>query len=367
MGYDKLFVISALLGAVTVSTWTAFTWAEDVEKATRQTPYQRDRKMLPDYSEGRCGLLGPFYWGRGMDLGEDARFSDANGRASHDGEHLWMFQYARTHHKGLPKPIHARSNFISTRRQLSYTVQPKHFILNTAGAHNAKIIFGYVEQDFRFLNADNCDLAHLADTDRVVVFFPVRHSQANGQFDPLDQGIYYVNPHYGAQAPCVIEFKAGEMIRYEYFRNPRKLDKRILYDLQPHFSGDKALRPGVTHPMLRFDLHDKGGWTLRLERDGRDGLSGGDDPHGWDLVVTHESDGAKPYSVGLKPGSSRWAMSLFSPGGSPMETSEVLLKLTPYDRVTGKTADWHNRRRRVRSEKVEKVEKLVAGDKAPRK
>jgi hypothetical protein len=252
-------------------------------------------------------------------------------------------------------------------KNLSYVVQPTHFILNTAGAHNAKIIFGYVEESFRFLNGDNCDLAHLANTDRVVVFFPVRHSQASEQLDPLDQGIYYVNPHYGAQAPCVIEFKAGEMIRYEYFRNPKELDARILYDLQPHFSDEKALRPGVMHPMLKFDIHDKGGWTLRVERDGRDGLAGGDNPDGWDLVVTHESNGAKPYSVDVKPAKSRWAMSMFSPGGSPMETSEILLKLDPYDRATGKSVDWPDRRRRIRSEKVEKIEKVIRGGNRERK
>jgi hypothetical protein len=356
MERGKLLIFSALIGAVVAAGWAALSRGEGGKTSSA---YQRDRKYLPDFSEGTCGLLGPFYWGRAMDLGEDARFSDAQGRPTVSGEHLWLYQYARHPHKGLKKPIHARNNLIARSKGLGFTVQPKQLLLNTPGAHNLKIIFGYVREDFRFLHGDNCDLAHLANTPRLLVFMPIRHAHVNGEYDPTDQSIYHANTTYSAQSPCIIEFAPGEMIRYEYFANPKKLNKRILYDLQPHFTGDGALRPGVTHPIMQMDITRDGGWRFRLERDGRDGLAGGENDKSWDLVVTHESDGAKPYSVKLTPGKSRWAMSVFSPGGAPMETSEVLLKLAPYDRATGNAADWPSRRKRLRSAPVHKVEKAA--------
>jgi hypothetical protein len=354
MKRGKLFVFSALIGAIVAAGWAALSHGGDQKQASA---YERDRRNLPDFSEGQCGLLGPFYWGRAMDLGEDARFADPNGRPVHDGDHLWLFQYARRRHKGLEKPIHARNNLIARSKGLAFTVQPKHLLLNTPGAHNLKIIFGYVGESFRFLNGDNCDLAHLANTPRLLVFMPIRHAHPAGEHDRLDQGIYHANTTYSAQSPCIIQFRPREMIRYGYFANPGKLDARILYDLQPYFTGDNALRPGVTHPLMQFDIAEDGGWRFRLERDGRDGLAGGDDPNGWDIDVTHKSQGAKPYSVKLTPGTSRWAMSVFSPGGAPMETSEVLLKLAPYDRTTGKAARWPDRRTRIRSAPVHEIEK----------
>jgi hypothetical protein len=356
MERGKLFILSTLVGAIVAAGWTALSRGEG-EK--RLPAYQSDRKHLPDFSQGTAGLLGPFYWGRAVDLGEDARFSDPKGRPDRDGEHLWLYQYCRRPHKALNNLIFARNNLIARSKGLAFTVQPKHMILNTPGAHNLKIIFGYVREDFRFLHGDNCDLAHLANTPRLLVFMPIRHGHVARDFDPLDQSIYHANTTYSAQSPCIVEFAPKEMIRYGYFADPNDLDDRILYDLRPHFTGRNALKPGVTHPMMQLDIANDGGWRFRLERDGRDGLAGGDNADGWDLVVTNESQGAKPYSVKLSPSGSRWAMSVFSPGGAPMETSEVLLKLAPYDRATGKTAKWPSRHRRIRSAAINQIERAA--------
>jgi hypothetical protein len=286
------------------------------------------RSFLPDYSEGLTGRLGPFWWSRAADLGEDARFCDADGRPRTDGDYLWCFQFNRAKRtKGLTNFVHARSNFVSRDATLAFTVQPVHILHNTTGAHNSKIIFGYMEKHWPFQHADNCDLAHLAGADRVVVFFPVRHDGAKSNH--LDQAIYHVNPNYGAQTPCVIEFKAGEIISYDWFRNPANLDAHILFDLQPHVKG---MRPGIEKPVLRFDLIGDGGWRLAIN----------------DKVFTHESPGAKPYTVNVTPTNSAWALSVFSPGGSPPDTSEIILGLKPYDRVTGGEVPWPDRKVRVR-------------------
>jgi hypothetical protein len=71
----------------------------------------------------------------------------------------------------------------------------------------------------------------------------------------------------------------------------------------------------------------RGRWTFRLERDGRDGLAGGDDPAGWDVVATESSPGAKPATVSVGPTNSAWAITVFSPGGEPCDTSEIVLGL----------------------------------------
>jgi len=317
--------------------------------------YVKHRRYLPDFSRGTLGVLGPLWWGRAMDVGEDARFADAEGRPDHAGDHLWLYGFNRVSSKGDRRGlnstfIHARNNFVVRDPSVSFAIQPKRFLLNTTGAHNLKIVMGYTAEGFRFEHGDNTDLAHLTPAPRVVVFLPVRHRQLEPTADRTDQSIYHLSPIYHAQSPCVIEFEPGGMIQYEWFRGEGDLDGRVLYDLVPHFTGDHVLKPGVTHPIVQFDLGDTpGAWTLKIERDGRDGLTGGDDASGWDLVITHESEGAKPYTVDLDPDAAAWALSVFSPGGSPADTSEVLLGLRPYGRETGEPIEWPDRSPRHRT------------------
>jgi hypothetical protein len=353
-----------LLAAVSVSTiglaLAADRSAEESAEGRKGGDFQREApKMLPDWSEGRTSILGPFVWSRALDLGEDARFSDANGMASHQGEYLWCYQYARLpRKKGLTEILHARNNFVSRREDVCYTVQPSHFILNTTGAHNSKIVVGYVQnQTPPFQNADNADLAHLAAGDRVCLFIPVRPKP--GSKDPLDQKRYNVNNITGIQPICVVQFKKGEMIHYEWFQDEKNLDGHVLLNLAEHFRGENVLRPGVTKPLFRFDVDGKGGWTVRIERDGRDGLAGGEVDDGWDLTFTHESPDAKPYTVDVTNDNSAWAMSIFSPGGKPMETSEILIGLKPYDRQSGKPVTWPARNIRIRQLKVKDLEKTA--------
>ena len=324
-------------------------------------PVQREEpEMLPDWSEGRIGLLGPFIWSRALDLGEDARFSDEHGRASHTGEYLWTHQYARLpRKKGLKEILHARNNFVSRDANLAFTVQPVDLLLQTSGLHNSKIIMGYVQTQPRlpFTHADNADLAHLAAGDRVCLFIPVRPDPAIQ--DPLDPKRYRVNTIVGIQPICVVQFGAGEMIHYEWFKDADNLDKHVLMNLAPYFDGENELRPAVTKPLFRFDVDGKGGWTVRVERDGRDGLDGGEVDGDWDLTFTHESKGAKPYTVNVTKDNSAWALSLFSPGGKPMETSEILLGLKPYDRLTGNAAAWPDRRERVRDVEPRQIPQML--------
>lgn len=367
--YAKLFVGAALAGAVVALSWANLTAANDApgeSRTTEPTEYEKARQMLPDFSEGLAGEFGPFHWGRAMDLGEDVRFCDANGLPKRDGNHIWLYQYARfKRSKGLEVFVHARNNFTSRDKNVAYRVQPTKFILNTDGFHNSKIIFGYVQEDFRFLHADNCDLAHLAGADRLLVFLPVRHTTRD--HDPLDQSEYHVNTWYQSQSPCVIQFKAGEMIHYEYFGDPNNLDSRIIADLMPYFSGENRMKPGVTKPLFQFDLEDNGGWTLRIERDGRDGLAGGPDAKTWDHVIRHTDKGNRGHSLDLKPGKTRWALSVFSPGGSPLETSEIVLGLQPYSRSTGKDVKWPDRKTRIRTAPVEDLPYLLEGKRPPKR
>lgn len=341
----------------------AFSHADDAPAEPSLQEANRIAHKLPDFSADTAGILGPFYWGRAMDVGEDARFADEHGRADRDGNFLWSYGFARLPYRkddprGLNSTfIHARNNFVARHPSLAFTVQPWHFLLNTTGSHNSKIAVGYVEEHFRFEHGDNCDLEHLADTARVVLFLPVRHS--GNPSDPTDQSIYFLSPIYSAQSPCVVEFPPGELIRYEWFRDPKNLDKHILYDLVPHFSDDNALKPGISKPMVQFDLLDEaGGWRVRIERDGRDGLAGGEVDGDWDLVITHRSPNAKPFTVDLKPANARWSMSIFSPGGSPTDTSEIIVGLDPYDRATGKTIDWPDRTPRIRTAPLDKLKDI---------
>jgi hypothetical protein len=316
--------------------------------------------MLPDWSEGRVGILGPFIWGRALDLGEDARFATATGMAAHDGEYLWLHQWARLpRKKGLTNVLHARNNLVSRRPEIAYTIQPSHLILQTSGLHNAKIITGYVQTEplQPFLHADNADLAHLAAGDRVCLFVPVRPKASVK--DVLDQQRYAVNTLVGIQPICIVEFGAGEMIHYEWFEDEDNLDKHVLFNLAPYFTGDNALKPGVTKPIFKFDIDGKGGWKVRIERDGRDGLAGGEVDGDYDLTFTHESKGAKPYTVDVTRDNSAWSLSTFSPGGRPMETSELLIGLDPYHRDTGEPVEWPDRKVRIRDLDVDKLDATI--------
>jgi len=210
---------------------------------------------LPDWSHGRIGRLGPFLWARALDLGEDARFADAEGRAKRDGDYLWLYQWARMpNEKQLKHILHARNNLVSADPELAYRIQPSHFILNTTGAHNSKIITGYVQTEPRlpFQHADNADLAHLAAGDRVCLFLPVRPDISVKNV--LDQERYAVNTLVGIQPICIIQFPAGKMIHYEWFQDADNLHDNVLFNLAPHFTGDNALKPGVTKPIFQFDI-----------------------------------------------------------------------------------------------------------------
>lgn len=321
---------------------------------------------LPDLSEGYTGVLGPFVWGRALDLGEDARFSDELGRPSREGEYLWCYQFARgTRKKTLSFLAHARNNFVCRLPEVAFAVQPASFLHNTSGAHNGKLIFGYIRNGWSFQHGDNVDLAHLAGADRVCVFLPVRKDDNS---DPLDPGKYFINYHYGGQSFCVAEFGKGEMIHYEWFRGGAgKLDPHVLFDLAPYVSGEKILHPGESKPILRFDVDGKGGWKLRLKRDGRQGLAEPDDDAQYDHIFTHQSPGARPYTVSVPLEDSAWAMSTFSPGGSPTETSEMLIGLKPYDRRSGKAAPWPDRSLRLRDVRVEQLDEAIKRRDVPRK
>ncbi len=261
----------------------------------------------------------------------------------------------------MSRLAHGRNNFVSADPAVAYVIQPWNIILNCPRPHNFKIIMGYIEKDAYFQHGDNCDLAHLAPGDRVCLFIPIRHDRGKDETDALDQSRYFISPLYAAQSISVIEWAAREMIAYEWFSGgPSRLDRRILFDLAPYFDGEDEVRPGVTKPMFRFDIHEAGSWTLKIERDGRDGLDGGEVDGDWDMVFTDTTPGAKPYTVGVTPANSAWAMSTFSPGGSPEETSELVVGLKPYKRLTGAPVEWPDRSRRVRNLTVAEARKIRA-------
>lgn len=333
----------ALLCLVGVGAGTAAgTAADAVEPGARA--------FLPDLSEGLVGRLGPFRWARAADFGEDVRFTDAQGLADPAGTHLLFYQFARMpRQRGVTHFIHARNNLTDRDPARAWQIQPKRFLHETSGAHNSKIIFGYMVTNWAFQHADNNDLAHLAGADRLVAFCPVRK---DAHADPAAPANYRISAEYAAQSFAILEFKAGDIIAYEWFQNPRALDPHILCDLAPYVAGDRSVKPGVTQPLLRFDLGDAGRWTFRLERDGRDGLAGGDDPAGWDVVVTETAPGARRATVAVTPTNSAWAMSVFSPGGSPTDASEILIGFEPYARASGASLPWPSRTPRVREGRV---------------
>ncbi len=316
--------------------------------------------LLPDFSQGLTGRLGPFLWSRAMDIGADARFSNEQGRPQVDGEFLWLYQFMRLpREKPQPLPLlHERHNFTSIDPDLTYRLQPWHVLLHCPSPHNFKLMFGYVEQDFRFEHGDNADLAHLADTPRVIAFVPIRGNPIDNPAHADDQGRYFLSDVYAAQSISIVEFHPGEIIEYDWFRNRDNLDERILFDLAPYFGGDKRIHPGVHKPIFEFTIEEDGGWMLKIKRDGREGLDGDDD---WDHIFTHESEGARPYTVDLDAGRSTFSISTFSPGGSPEESSEFLMRLEPVNRDTGEVAEWPARDRRIRTFHLDHLDRVLDG------
>ncbi len=329
--------------------------AKDEPRWSQSADYKRERRHLPDYSDGHTGILGPFFWSRAIDMGADASFADDKGEFSREGKNLWLYQFMRGRRTNQKLPlVHERNNLVCADSSLAFEIQPKQVTLDCPKPHNFKLITGYMQNDFHFEHGDNADLAHLAGGDRVLLFLPIRHGSFDEKRDPADQSKYFISPIYEAQSASIIEFKAGEMIHYEYFHKDN-LDKRILFDLAPYLDGDDLIHPGVTHPIFRFTVDGKGGWKLCFESDGRDGLKGGKNPEYWDMIFTHESEGAKPYTVNVTEENSSWALSTFSPGGMPESSSQLLLGLKPFDRTTGKEVDWPNRDAKVRSIDLEKA------------
>ncbi len=310
-------------------------------------PVPPERAFLPDWSQGFTSALGPFWWGRSVDAGEDLRFCDAQGVPARDGTFLWGLQFNRLplvkdDQRGLNGfALHGRNNLVVRDPGLAFQVQPWSITLNTPGAHNAKVSLGYVPADFRFQNGDNTDLEHLAPCPRIVLFMPIRHDQGAERDDPQAP---YISPHYAAQSISVLEFAPGEIIHYDWFADPARLDRHILCDLVPMLPKER-IRPAISKPLVRFDLTgEPGGWRVRIRFDGRAGLGAG-----WDVDVRSGQPGARPYTVELDPARAAWAMSLFSPGGSPADTSEVVLGLQPYRRSDDGVAAWPDRGQRIRS------------------
>lgn len=288
-------------------------------------PAAGPRKPKENEPNQLVDLLGPFLWARASDANaEHAVFADPNGRPARDPNddrsHM-LFSFDREGEG------YKRSNLTSTRPQIAYGLQLKRLVLGTSGAHNCKIMLGYMNTDWRFTHGDDNDLVHWASRDRVVLFVPVRHRKGA---DPNDPNAYHISP-YGGQTISVLEFKAGELIRYEWFRNPRKLDRHVLLDLHPYCGGKNDIRPAVNQPMFTFEVFDKGRWRVRIEPDGRDGLSGGDDPNGWDMVFTEKSRGAKPYTVKLGRRTA-FSFSVYHPSGGDPQPSKILLKPWPFRR-----------------------------------
>lgn len=345
---SRAAVLIAVLGVS-----TAGCALHEVPTSTAELSTRSQNRHLPDYSEGLVGLLGPFLWARAADLGADARFCDENGRPDTKGRFLWMYQFKRlARDTPASVPLHERNNFSSIDTRIAYEVQPWHVLLNHPRPFNFKLMFGYKQTEKRFEHGDNADLAHVLEADRVIVYVPVRNeggfTDLSWRRDAHDQRSYHVNTNYANQSVCVMQFRAGEHVSYQWFTS-EELDEHILLDLAPYFRGDRVVHPGVTKPVFRFTIDGSGGWELGIERDGRDGLAGGEKDGDWDVKFTHETEGARPYTVDLTSGNSTWAMSTFSPGGTPEETSEIIVGLTPFSRTSGEPVPWPDRSRRVRT------------------
>jgi hypothetical protein len=339
------FLRSCALFCLSV-VWASATTQLSAAESPNQHTEPAERAFLPDFSQGYTGRLGPFWWGRSLDFGEDLFFADATGRPAQDGTYLWSHQFNRSPPKqpdqraerGLNAlGLHGRNNLIAVDPNIAWQIQTDTMWLHAPGSHNAKISLGYMPQDFRYQHGENTDLEHLADAPRVVLFIPIRHNHGAVGTD-LDAP--YLSTIYAAQSISVLEFAPQEIIQYEWFRNPKNLHPRILCDLVPHL-GEEPVYVNLSKPLFRFDLTDQaGGWRVRIELDGRDGLAGGRNAEGWDIDVSAGQPGATPYSIDLDPNTAAWSMSLFSPGGRPAGTSQFLLGLQPYHRSTDEDVPW---------------------------
>jgi hypothetical protein len=249
-----------------------------------------------------------------------------------------------------------RSNLTSHRPDVAHTVRLRRFRLDTEGAHNAKIMLGWMPTDWRFTHGDNNDLVHWASAPRVVLFVPVRH---HAHSDPNNAGAYHISP-YGGQTISVAEYKPGELIRYEWYRGgPGKLDPHVLFDLYPYCGGDNDLKPGVNHPMFRFEVGDGGRWQVWIERDGRDGLAGGDRDGDWDMTFTEKSKEARPYTVDLGKAEKRaFGLSVYCPSADA-RGAVIDLDVAPYRLATGKPVNPGRRRVMATDVKLADLPKML--------
>ena len=273
----------------------------------------------PNRPDDRVDLLGELLWARAVGPLEHIEAVNGEGKPTTRPTHL-LFRFDEG--RGLK-----RSNLTSVRDDLAYSVQFSQFLLSTPGAHNAKIMLGYMNTGWRFSHGDNKDLAHWAERDRVVLFLPVRHGHHK---NPADAGEYRIS-EYGGQTACVIQFRKGELIHYEWFRDPANLHADILFDLYPYL---KDVQVGVTQPIFKFEVFENGRWKVCIEPDGRDGLAGGSNDGDFDLVFTEQSKNAKPYSVKLDAPAG-FHVSVYSPSADN-KRAQILLKLEPFERAAGK-------------------------------
>ena len=275
------------------------------------------RKPRPNTPQDKVDVLGPLLHARAADKGEAAAMEPLKG-----GFKLTCTADGSTKLQ--------RNNFELTVPGMEMAFQPVGIRIDTPKAMNLKLVCGYMSPDWTFTHGDDCDLLHWAGASRVVLYVPIRHRH---YANPDDMEAYHISP-YGGQTISVVEFKPGELVQYGWYGGgPGKLDKHVLFDLAPYCEGEKDLRPMVNQPMFRFEVGPKGAWTVWIERDGRDGLAGGEVDGDWDQKFTHESPGARPYTVdlGKKP---TWRFSVYHPTSS----SKVELKLHPQRLKTGDPA-----------------------------
>ena len=299
-------------------------WTDDRLLTAKGADFLADAWLLmpqPNRPEQTVDILGEFLWARAQGKAENALFTDSAGKEG--GDRSCLLSAIST------SPGVLRNNLTSLRPDVAHTVQIKSLRLHTTGDSNSKIMMGYMGTDWRFAHGANADLAHWAGADRVVLFVPIRHGR---RADPENGANYFVSS-YGGQTISVVEFRAGEMIHYEWYGGgPGKFHERVLMDLYPQC---KNMKPGVTEPVFKFEVFDGGRWKLSIKFDGRKGLPNGGAVDGdFDLVVTEKSEGAKPYSVPLAK-ENAFCLTAYNPGATTTG-SDILLKLDPFDRATGK-------------------------------
>jgi len=299
-------------------------WTDDRLLTAKGADFMADAWLLlphPNRPDQTVDILGEFLWARAQGKAENAMFTDSAGKEG--GDRSCLLSAIST------SPGVLRNNLTSLRPDVAHAVQIKSLRLHTTSDSNCKIMMGYMGTDWRFAHGLNADLAHWAGGDRVVLFVPIRHGRGA---NPEDGANYFVSP-YAGQTISVVEFRAGEMIHYEWYGGgPGKFHERVLMDLYPLC---KDMKPGLTEPIFKFEVFDGGRWKVSIKFDGRKGLAkGGADDSDFDLVVTEKSEGAKPYSVPLAKGNA-FCLTAYNPGASSTG-SDILLKLDPFDRATGK-------------------------------